>query len=99
MSHNILQGNAYNQSVAFDNKIIDYVNYILRNKQYKVCDPEDILELKTGIQQLVKAMCEENRSVKDQSKVSQAQPITYVKLLINISFLVLAECRFPYKGV
>ena len=67
----MLQGNSLNQSVAFDNKVIDYINYILRNKQYKVCKADDIMELQSAIQQLVKAMCEENRGCKDPSLVSQ----------------------------
>ena len=56
--------------MAFDNKVIDYINYILRNKQYKTCKWDSIVELQSAMQQLIKAMCEENRDAKDNGAVS-----------------------------
>lgn len=64
------QGNAPNQTVAFDNKVIDYINYILRNKQYKTCQHDDIIELQSAMYQLIKAMSEENRSDRESASVS-----------------------------
>lgn len=71
------QGNPHNQNVAFDNKVIDCVNFILRNKQYKACKFADILELQSTIYQCVKSMCEENRAAKDMSKVGITPNIQY----------------------
>lgn len=39
----ILQGNHENRETLMDNKIIDYINYILRNKDMlDACDAEDV---------------------------------------------------------
>ncbi|KAI0241018.1 hypothetical protein LSAT2_003197 [Lamellibrachia satsuma] len=55
--HDML-GNYQNQLVVFDNKVCDYINYILRSSQFHSCsDKEDMKgslsdELKTDMQEL-----------------------------------------------
>lgn len=55
-------GNIANQLVIFDNKIIDYINFMLRGAQFQSCDPESVLELKCAIINLLTALVEESLS-------------------------------------
>lgn len=37
-----LQGNLQNQTVVFECKACDYINFILRNKQFQDCSIEEV---------------------------------------------------------
>ena len=37
-----LKGNYHNQLVVFDNKVCDYVNYILRGAQFHGCSDKEV---------------------------------------------------------
>ena len=43
------KGNGTNQAVAFDNKICDYVNHILRVGIYKDCTEEQVIYYKIRV--------------------------------------------------
>ena len=43
------KGNGTNQAVAFDNKICDYVNHILRVGIYKDCTEEQVIYYKSRV--------------------------------------------------
>ncbi|XP_074653546.1 inositol 1,4,5-trisphosphate-gated calcium channel ITPR2-like [Tubulanus polymorphus] len=59
-------GNHKNQMVALDNKIIDYVNYILRAKQFMSCSSEQSIELVSNVTGLVYSLIEENNPQTDR---------------------------------
>ena len=54
------QGNQENRSVILNNKIIDYVNFILRLGRFEGCDPDQVISLKMAIGTLLKSLIEEN---------------------------------------
>ncbi|GFR59759.1 inositol 1,4,5-trisphosphate receptor type 1 [Elysia marginata] len=53
-------GNQDNRVVIYDNKIIDYINFILRSGDFPDCSVEKILELRMSISNLVMSLIEEN---------------------------------------
>ncbi|XP_071092410.1 inositol 1,4,5-trisphosphate-gated calcium channel ITPR3-like isoform X4 [Haliotis cracherodii] len=53
-------GNQDNRIVIYDNKIIDYINFILRAGDFENCSIEKILELRSSIANLVMSLVEEN---------------------------------------
>ncbi|PAA53234.1 hypothetical protein BOX15_Mlig001696g3 [Macrostomum lignano] len=54
-------GNLSNQAVCYDNKVCDYINYLLRSKQsYSKCGLQEEMDLKRSIANLIVAMIEEN---------------------------------------
>lgn len=55
-------GNSANQTVVFDNKIIDYINFILRGGQFQACDEKNIYNIKMAVINLLISLVEE-RSV------------------------------------
>lgn len=55
------QGNHQNQTVVYENKICDYINYILRSEnQLAKCGSNASMQLKLAIGQLIAVMIEEN---------------------------------------
>ncbi|XP_076470932.1 inositol 1,4,5-trisphosphate-gated calcium channel ITPR2-like isoform X2 [Babylonia areolata] len=53
-------GNQDNRIVIYDNKIIDYINFIMRAGDFASCSTEKILELRMSIANLVVSLIEEN---------------------------------------
>ncbi|XP_041375499.1 inositol 1,4,5-trisphosphate receptor type 3-like [Gigantopelta aegis] len=53
-------GNQDNRVVIYDNKIIDYINFILRAGDFKKCSIEKILDLRKSISNLIMSLVEEN---------------------------------------
>ncbi|KAH9498183.1 hypothetical protein Btru_007903 [Bulinus truncatus] len=53
-------GNQENRVVIYDNKIIDYINFILRSGEFGDCSTEKTLELRKSISNLVMSLIEEN---------------------------------------
>ncbi|BFZ19742.1 hypothetical protein BsWGS_22781 [Bradybaena similaris] len=53
-------GNQDNRVVIYDNKIIDYINFILRSGEFGDCSTEKTLELRKSISNLVMSLIEEN---------------------------------------
>uniref|UniRef100_A0A1I8JJ97 CCHC-type domain-containing protein n=2 Tax=Macrostomum lignano TaxID=282301 RepID=A0A1I8JJ97_9PLAT len=53
-------GNQENRSTVYDNKIIDYINFILRTADFDNCEPEQVVELRQTIANLVISLIEEN---------------------------------------
>ncbi|KAK2148285.1 hypothetical protein LSH36_505g01003 [Paralvinella palmiformis] len=66
--------NHANQVVVFDNKICDYINFILRSAQFQGCKLRDIVEFKKSIGALVTALIEEN-SDKDEETGAKTKSI------------------------
>ncbi|XP_064638655.1 inositol 1,4,5-trisphosphate receptor type 3-like isoform X2 [Lineus longissimus] len=64
-------GNMMNQAVAFENKVCDYINHILRVGKFTGVKKHQELELKEAIGNLVMAMMEENflKGKEGQSKI------------------------------
>jgi hypothetical protein len=54
------QGNEENRVVIFDNKIVDYINFILRTGQFAACGLEKALQLLEIIGDLLMSLIEEN---------------------------------------
>ena len=54
------QGNQENRATLIDNKIIDYINLLMRKRQFEGCDADDILDLKAEIGGLLYSLIEEN---------------------------------------
>ncbi|XP_060552412.1 inositol 1,4,5-trisphosphate receptor type 2-like [Ruditapes philippinarum] len=59
-------GNQENRIVIYDNKIIDYINFILRAGEIGDCPIDKILSLRESISNLVLALVEENGAGKTQ---------------------------------
>ncbi len=55
-----LQGNQENRVVILNNKIIDYINFILRVGRFADCDPNQVISLKTAIGTLLRSLIEES---------------------------------------
>jgi hypothetical protein len=55
-----IQGNQENRQVILDNKLIDYVNCILRMKSYGECPLQLVVSLLESIVNLLFALVEEN---------------------------------------
>ena len=55
-----MKGNQENRAVILNNKIIDYVNFILRLPRFDGCDPDQVISLKMAIAILLKSLIEEN---------------------------------------
>ncbi|VDI71716.1 Hypothetical predicted protein [Mytilus galloprovincialis] len=53
-------GNQENRVVIYDNKIIDYINFILRAGDFESCTTEKILLLRESIANLILSLIEEN---------------------------------------
>ncbi|KAL5022859.1 hypothetical protein ScPMuIL_002014, partial [Solemya velum] len=53
-------GNQENRLVIYDNKIIDYINFILRAGEFENCPPEKVLLLRESIANLIISLVEEN---------------------------------------
>ncbi|CAG5128028.1 unnamed protein product, partial [Candidula unifasciata] len=53
-------GNQENRVVIYDNKIIDYINFILRSGEFSDCSTLKSLELRKSISNLVMSLIEEN---------------------------------------
>ncbi|KAL8600021.1 hypothetical protein ACOMHN_057790 [Nucella lapillus] len=53
-------GNFHNQVIAFDNKVCEYVNHMLRVGHFKGCNLEQSYGLKKSIANLIRALSEEN---------------------------------------
>ncbi|CAG2222632.1 unnamed protein product [Mytilus edulis] len=53
-------GNQENRIVIYDNKIIDYINFILRAGDFESCTTEKILLLRESIANLILSLIEEN---------------------------------------
>ncbi|XP_074663089.1 inositol 1,4,5-trisphosphate-gated calcium channel ITPR3-like [Tubulanus polymorphus] len=53
-------GNQDNRATTYDNKVIDYINFILRAGDFHGCIPEQILDLRQGIASLLLTLIEEN---------------------------------------
>ncbi|CAH1798283.1 unnamed protein product [Owenia fusiformis] len=53
-------GNQANRVVLFNNKVIDYINFILRAGSFEDCDPSQVLELNAVIGNLLVSLIEEN---------------------------------------
>ncbi|XP_078335085.1 inositol 1,4,5-trisphosphate-gated calcium channel ITPR2-like [Crassostrea virginica] len=53
-------GNQDNRVVIFDNKIIDYINFILRAAEFQSCPTEKVLGLRESIANLILSLIEEN---------------------------------------
>ncbi|XP_021341779.1 inositol 1,4,5-trisphosphate receptor type 2-like [Mizuhopecten yessoensis] len=53
-------GNQENRIVIYDNKIIDYINFILRAGDIEYCSTEKILGLRESIANLILSLIEEN---------------------------------------
>ncbi|ESO91009.1 hypothetical protein LOTGIDRAFT_163525 [Lottia gigantea] len=53
-------GNQENRIVIYDNKIIDYINFIMRAGDFDNCITDKILELRQSIANLVMSLIEEN---------------------------------------
>ncbi|PAA56314.1 hypothetical protein BOX15_Mlig033347g5, partial [Macrostomum lignano] len=53
-------GNQENRSTVYDNKIIDYINFIMRTADFDNCEPEQVVELRQTIANLVISLIEEN---------------------------------------
>ncbi|XP_064627454.1 inositol 1,4,5-trisphosphate receptor type 1-like isoform X9 [Lineus longissimus] len=53
-------GNQENRAAVYDNKVIDYINFILRAGDFQGCTPEQVLELRQVESALVLTLIEEN---------------------------------------
>jgi hypothetical protein len=40
--HSLLQGNQENRAAVYDNKVIDYINFILRAGDFQGCTPDQV---------------------------------------------------------
>ncbi|XP_064638087.1 inositol 1,4,5-trisphosphate receptor type 2-like isoform X2 [Lineus longissimus] len=56
-----VSGNEENRVVIFDNKIVDYINFILRTGQFGSCELEKALQLLEIIGDLLMSLIEENQ--------------------------------------
>ncbi|CAD5124825.1 DgyrCDS13086 [Dimorphilus gyrociliatus] len=50
------------RKVILNNKVIDFINFLLRMKEYKQCTPRQVLKLWLNISNLLRALVEENSS-------------------------------------
>ena len=57
--------------MILNNKIIDYVNFILRLGRFEGCDPDQVISLKMVIGTLLRSLTEENTP--DAYKVAMVQ--------------------------
>ncbi|CAD5113406.1 DgyrCDS2578 [Dimorphilus gyrociliatus] len=80
-------GNATNQTVVFDNKIIDYINFILRGAQFQTCDDESIRGLKMAVINLLVSLVEERNSGGHGVAYDVAEAIDFDSI-----FLICIEC-------
>lgn len=55
----ILQGNEVNKLTLLNNKIVDYVNLLLRKRDYEGCTLDQVIELRLQMGQLVYSLVEE----------------------------------------
>uniref|UniRef100_A0A1I8GW73 AarF/ABC1/UbiB kinase family protein n=1 Tax=Macrostomum lignano TaxID=282301 RepID=A0A1I8GW73_9PLAT len=53
-------GNQENRATVYDNKIIDYINFILRSSDFEGCSVAQIAQLRQSIANLVISLIEEN---------------------------------------
>ncbi|KAI0214419.1 hypothetical protein LSAT2_000487 [Lamellibrachia satsuma] len=53
-------GNYQNQLVVFDNKVCDYINFILRGSKFHGCSDKEVLTLKKSIAMMLFALIEED---------------------------------------
>ncbi len=79
-----IQGNQENQAVVFDNKVIDYLNHMLRAEDFPHCTVDEILRLKWAIGTVIRFMTEENQ-------VWGLQKITVIVCIMNAC---LCSCLF-----
>ena len=64
------QGNHLNRLVILDNKIVDCVNYILKQSLFEGCSTVDLLRLKRGVVSLLISLVEEsNQTAVNLAKV------------------------------
>uniref|UniRef100_A0A1I8HYC3 MIF4G domain-containing protein n=1 Tax=Macrostomum lignano TaxID=282301 RepID=A0A1I8HYC3_9PLAT len=56
----MIQGNQENRATVYDNKIIDYINFILRSSDFESCEPQQVVQLRQTIANLVISLIEEN---------------------------------------
>ncbi|KAL4233980.1 hypothetical protein ACF0H5_005635 [Mactra antiquata] len=59
-------GNQENRVVIYDNKIIDYINFIMRAGDFEDCPTDKVLSLRESISNLVLSLVEENGPGKTQ---------------------------------
>ncbi|CAH1800283.1 unnamed protein product [Owenia fusiformis] len=86
-------GNIYNQAIVFDNKVCDYINFILRSSSFQGCTAGEILELKQAIVTLIKSLTEENTKIsKDVPAKSPTQKDVTESLDTDSIHQVMIDC-------
>lgn len=86
-------GNIANQVVVFDNKVIDYINYILRDDLHD-CSLLEIIELKKTIALFLFALIEENHVIGHGKKAKSigVERDVAESLEIETVFKICLEC-------
>ncbi|XP_025079753.1 inositol 1,4,5-trisphosphate receptor type 3-like [Pomacea canaliculata] len=85
-------GSFQNQAIVLENKICEYLNYILRLTDFKNCTMDQVYDLKMSIAVLIRSLTEENPPRQDESSDQTSSTIkrtTHMEVLQSMDGGVL----------